>query len=61
MLDNPEAVCFVDVVFVVDLVRTLPSQQSKRMTQVGSHRAHEVRKVHQVAGNNTRKVNHKPL
>jgi hypothetical protein len=56
--ENPEALCFVDFVFVVDVVRNLPSRPSKRMTVIGSHK---VRKAHKVAADHTGKVNRKPL
>lgn len=38
-----------------------PSQPSKRMTQVGSHKVHEDSKVHKVAGDHTSRVSRKPL
>jgi hypothetical protein len=60
MWENPQAAFLVDFVFVVDLVRTLPSRQFKRMTQSASHKVHNVRKVHKVAGDHTRNVKRKP-
>jgi hypothetical protein len=57
MWENPDAVCFVDFVFIVDIVRNLSSRPSKRMTVIGSHKVHKVRKVHKVVGDITRNVN----
>jgi hypothetical protein len=56
MSEKPEALCVVDFVFVVDVVRNLPSRQSQRMTQSASHKVHKDSIVHKVAGDHTRKV-----
>jgi hypothetical protein len=61
MREHPEALCFVDSVFFGDFVRNPPSQPSQRMTVIGSHKVHKVRKAHKVAGDHTSNVHRKPL
>jgi hypothetical protein len=61
MWGKPEALCFVDFVFFSDFVRNPPCHPFQWMTVIGSHKVHNVRKVHKVAGDDSSKVNCKLL